>query len=45
MKRHGLQDVFGESGPNDALLEKYGISPEKTADAIREFISKDTQPG
>ena len=45
MKRHGLQDVFGESGPNDALLEKYGISPEKTADAIREFISHGTQPG
>ena len=37
MKRHGLQDVFGESGPNEALLDKYGISPAKTADAIREF--------
>jgi transketolase len=37
VKRHGLQDVFGESGPNDALLDKYGISPEKTADAIRQF--------
>ncbi len=39
MKRHGLQDVFGESGPNDALLEKYGISPRKTAEAIREFVT------
>lgn len=38
IRRHGLQDVFGESGPNDALLEKYGISPEKTANAIREFV-------
>lgn len=38
MRRHGLQDVFGESGPNDALLEKYGISPSKIADAIREFL-------
>jgi transketolase len=38
IRRHGLQDVFGESGPDDALLEKYGISPEKTADAIREFV-------
>ena len=46
VKRHGLQDVFGESGPNDALLEKYGISPQKTADAIRAFISwHDTRPG
>ena len=40
IKRHGLQDVFGESGPNDALLDKYGISPEKTADAIREFAKR-----
>ena len=39
MKRHGLQDVFGESGPNDALLDKYGISTEKTAGAIRDFLS------
>ena len=39
MKRHGLQDVFGESGPNDALLDKYGISTEKTAQAIRDFLS------
>ncbi len=38
IKRHGLMDVFGESGPNDALLDKYGISPEKTADAIRRFV-------
>jgi transketolase len=39
MKRHGLQDVFGESGPNEALLDKYGISSEKTADTIRKFIT------
>jgi transketolase len=38
IRRHGLQDVFGESGPDDGLLEKYGISPEKTANAIREFV-------
>jgi transketolase len=38
MKRHGLQDVFGESGPNEALLEKYGISPGRTAQAIRDFL-------
>jgi transketolase len=37
MRRHGLADTFGESGPNDQLLEKYGISATKTADAIREF--------
>jgi len=26
MKRVGIEDRFGESGPNDALLEKYGLS-------------------
>lgn len=40
MKRLGLADSFGESGPNDALLEKYGLSVEKTAGAIREFVEK-----
>ncbi|HET9660112.1 MAG TPA: transketolase C-terminal domain-containing protein [Thermomicrobiales bacterium] len=28
MKRIGIQDRFGESGPNDALLEKYGLSAD-----------------
>ena len=28
MVRVGLRDVFGESGPNDALLEKYGLTPQ-----------------
>jgi transketolase len=36
---HGIQDVFGESGPDGALLEKYGISAEKTADAIRGAVA------
>lgn len=36
--RHGLHDAFGESGPNDELLEKYGISASKTADAIRAVV-------
>ena len=35
MVLHGLQDVFGESGPDGQLLEKYGISAEKTAVAIK----------
>jgi transketolase len=35
MVLHGLQDVFGESGPDAALLDKYGISTEKTAAAIK----------
>ncbi len=39
MKRHGLQDVFGESGPNDALLDKYGISAPHVAEAVRDFVA------
>lgn len=38
VKRIGLADTFGESGPNDALLEKYGISVAKTAEAIRRLV-------
>ncbi len=38
MKRHGLQDVFGESGPNDELLDKYGISTEHVAATVKEFV-------
>lgn len=39
VKRHGLQDVFGESGPDGALLDKYGISPARVADAIKDFVT------
>lgn len=38
VKRHGLADTYGESGPDDALLEKYGISVEKTAAAIQAAV-------
>jgi transketolase len=38
VKRHGLNDLFGESGPDAALLEKYGLSAGKTAEAIRAFV-------
>jgi transketolase len=39
VKRTGLADTFGESGPNDALLEKYGLSVDKTAAAIRSLVA------
>jgi transketolase len=39
VRRTGLADTFGESGPDDALLEKYGLSIEKTAAAIRERVT------
>lgn len=35
MRRVGTRDVFAESGPNDALLEKYGLTPRHVADAAR----------
>ncbi len=38
VKRHGLADLFGESGPDQALLEKYGLSVERTAEAIAGFV-------
>ena len=37
--REGLQDVFGESGPDGDLLDKYGISPPHVAAAIRDFVA------
>ena len=39
VKRHGLQDVFGESGPDGALLDKYGIDALHVAEAIRDFVA------
>jgi transketolase len=34
LRRIGLPDVFGESGPNDALLEHFGLSPTRVADRV-----------
>jgi transketolase len=41
MKRIGLPDTFAESGPDDELLDKYGISSERVARAVRDFIEED----
>ena len=40
MRRHGLHDGFGESGPNEALLDKYGLSPTHVATAIRDALAE-----
>ena len=40
MKRIGWRDTFGESGANDALLEKYGLTPAHVAEGARELIAK-----
>ena len=38
MKIHGLQDCFLESGPNDALLEKYGLTAKHVASAAKDLL-------
>lgn len=38
MRRHGLMDLYGESGANDALIEKYGLSPRHLAAAARGLV-------
>ena len=40
VKRTGLGDVYGESGPNDELLEKYGISVGKITESIKAIIQE-----
>jgi transketolase len=40
MRRVGLRDIFGESGPNDALLEKYGLTPQHVAQAALDLLSQ-----
>jgi transketolase len=38
MRRIGWQDIYGESAPNDALLEKYSLTARHIADAARELV-------
>lgn len=38
LRRIGLRDVFGESGPNEALLERYGLSPARVAEQVRALL-------
>ena len=39
MRRVGIQDTYGESGPNDALLEKYGLTPAHVANTASELLA------
>ena len=47
MRRVGLRDTFGESAPNDALLEKYGLTGRHVADAARALleVTRETEAG
>ncbi len=38
LKRLGIQDCFGESAPNDDLLEKYGLTPQHVAAAAESML-------
>ena len=38
--RLGIQDHFGESGDNDYLLERYGLSPTRLAERVEEEVAR-----
>jgi transketolase len=38
VKRIGLQDVYPESGPNDDLLDIYGLSARRVAEQVRGIL-------
>ena len=40
VRRIGVQDVFGESGPAAALLKKYGLCAENIVNVAKEFCGK-----
>lgn len=40
----GVQDVFGESGEADELLQKYGLTAEKIVEAAREVMKRRGRP-
>jgi transketolase len=43
IKRIGMQDHFGESGKPSELLDHFGLTPEKIADSVREFVQNTSQ--
>ncbi|MFT5090270.1 MAG: transketolase [Candidatus Latescibacterota bacterium] len=38
MRRVGIRDTFGESAPNEDLLQKYGLTPGHVVQAARELL-------
>ena len=40
VRRIGVQDTFGESGPAAALLKKYGLSAENIVKVAKDFCGK-----
>lgn len=40
MQRIGIKDVLGEAGANAELLDKYGMSADHIAEAVRKVIRR-----
>lgn len=40
MRRVGIPDTFGESGPSDALMEKYGLTVDHIVDGAHDVIKR-----
>ena len=38
LRLHGIRDMFGESGPNDAILEKFGLTAAHIAREARALL-------
>ncbi len=46
LARIGIRDTWGESAPNDFLLDRHGLSPRRVAERVsRELASIDGRPG
>ena len=41
LMRIGIQDVFGESGPAEKLLEKYGLDAESIYRKVKNFLNRE----
>jgi transketolase len=41
VNRIGLQDLYPQSGPNDALLDIYGLSAARVAEQVRALVGAD----
>lgn len=45
VKRLGVQDTYGESGPDDLLLEKYRLSSEAVAQDVQSLLHSTSRVG
>jgi transketolase len=43
VKRIGMQDRFGESGTPAELFDYFGLTPEKIAETVKEFVQNTSQ--